>query len=228
MTLVLPRTNLAKDFITGSQDTVAIRIPSHTLANQFLKEFETIGGLGVVAPSANRFGKVSSITAQDVYSDLYSYLSSNDLILENNSTYIGIESTIINCTKYKPTILRPGALTAGEIQNALGIFVESNLEGTNQQMKYSGSFQSHYSPKAKVMVDSKPRKGQGLVALDSYPTPPGVVRLASPKNNNEFAQILYSALRLGDSNRLAIICVIAPAGEDIAVAIRDRIHKASH
>ena len=227
MTLVLPRTNIAKDFITGGQDTVAIRVPAHTFANQFLKEFESLGGHGVAAPSANRFGKLSSTTAQDVYSDLYSYLRPNDLILDNSSTYIGIESTIINCTKFKPTILRPGALTAGDIQNILGIFLESNLEGTNNQVKYSGSFQSHYSPKAKVMVDSKPRRGQGLVALDSYPTPPGVIRLASPKDNSEFAQILYSALRLGDSNRLATICVIAPTGEDIAVAIRDRIHKAS-
>jgi L-threonylcarbamoyladenylate synthase len=227
MTLVLPRAHIAKDFITGGQDTVAIRVPAHTLANQFLREFESLGGHGVAAPSANRFGKLSSTTAQDVYSDLCSYLRPNDLILDNNSTYIGIESTIINCTKSKPTILRPGALTSGDIQNKLGFFFESNFEGLNNEIKHSGSFQSHYSPKAKVIVDRKPSRGQGLVALDSYPTPPGVIRLATPKNNSEYAQILYSALRLGDSYRLATICVIAPTGEDIAVAIRDRIHKAS-
>jgi L-threonylcarbamoyladenylate synthase len=117
MTLVLPRTNIAKNFITGGQDTVAIRVPSHTLANQLLKEFEYLGGYGVVAPSANRFGKVSPTSVDDVKEELTEYLKSKDLVLDGGLSLIGVESTIINCTNTTPIILRPGAITAAMINS---------------------------------------------------------------------------------------------------------------
>ena len=100
MTLVLKRTDLAKDFITGGQDTVAIRVPFHTLANQLLKEFESLGGDGVAAPSANRFGKVSPTNSQAVEEELDNFLLENDQILDGGQSQIGIESTIIDCTKH--------------------------------------------------------------------------------------------------------------------------------
>jgi L-threonylcarbamoyladenylate synthase len=115
MTLILPRTDLAKDFITGGQDNVGIRVPAHTVAIPLLKEFEAQGGCGVAAPSANRFGKVSPTCANDVKAELSDYLKSDDLILDGGSSLVGIESTIINCTNSIPSILRPGAITAAMI-----------------------------------------------------------------------------------------------------------------
>jgi L-threonylcarbamoyladenylate synthase len=111
MTLILPRTDLAKDFITGSQDNVGIRIPSHTVALALLKEFEDQGGLGIAAPSANRFGAVSPTSATAVEIELADFLSENDQILNGGPCLVGVESTIINCTQDKPSILRPGAVT---------------------------------------------------------------------------------------------------------------------
>ena len=109
MTLILPRTDLAKDFITGGQDNVGVRVPSHTVALELLKEFEAQGGLVVAAPRANRFGAVSPTTATAVEIELADFLSKNDQILDGGPCSVGIESTIINCTQKNPTILRPGA-----------------------------------------------------------------------------------------------------------------------
>ena len=108
ITLILPRTNLAKDFITGNQDSVGIRVPPPPLATALLKQFEDQGGLGVAAPSANRFGKVSPTTADAVVEELSSYLSPTDLILDGGPCQVVVESTIINCTEDFPEILRPG------------------------------------------------------------------------------------------------------------------------
>ena len=107
MTLILPRTALAKDFITGGQDNVGIRIPDQTLALALLSEFEQQGGAGVAAPSANRFGKVSPTTAKAVEAELGAFLDSKDLILDGGSCEVGVESTIIDCTIQTPIILRP-------------------------------------------------------------------------------------------------------------------------
>ena len=116
MTLILPRTKLAKDFITGGQDNVGIRVPSHTVALALLKEFESQGGEGVAAPSANRFGKVSPTTAQAVSDELSNYLTSTDLILDGGPCAVGVESTIIDCTQSLPVIIRPGEVSTEMIE----------------------------------------------------------------------------------------------------------------
>ena len=125
MTLILPRTALAKDFITGGQDNVGIRIPDQTLALALLTEFELQGGLGVAAPSANRFGKVSPTTAKAVEAELGAFLDSKDLILDGGSCEVGVESTIIDCTTQTPIILRPGAVTSAMIKEATALDVGS-------------------------------------------------------------------------------------------------------
>ena len=133
MTLILPRTNLAKDFITGNQDSVGIRVPSHPLATALLTEFEDQGGLGVAAPSANRFGKVSPTTADAVVEELSDYLLPTDLILDGGPCQVGVESTIINCTEDFPEILRPGAITATMISDLIGLQVKQIESGSNNQ-----------------------------------------------------------------------------------------------
>ena len=226
MTLVLPRTDLAKDFITGDQDNVAIRVPSHPLAISLLEEFEDLGGLGVAAPSANRFGKVSPTTAAAVFQELSDFLSPADLILDGGPCQVGVESTIINCTQSAPEILRPGATTSTIIYDQIGLLVgQRNTNNNDIKLKVPGLLQSHYAPLAKVFLSTTANPGDGFIALSNIPTPPGVIRLASPSNNKEYAQLLYQALRLADTKKLQKVIVIPPTGDDLALAIIDRLQK---
>ena len=227
MTLILPRTELAKDFITGGQDNVGIRVPAHTVALTLLKAFEAQGGLGIAAPSANRFGKVSPTTAQAVSNELSNYLTTDDLILDGGSCEVGVESTIIDCTRSTPIILRPGAITGAMIDDLLDSRIDVNIKMRTDQIKASGLLESHYSPLANIYLSGTPAVGDGFIALSNFPTPPGVIRLISPVNNEEYARNLYHGLRLADSKKLANVFAIPPLGEDIAVAICDRLKKAS-
>ena len=220
--------NLAKDFITGSQDNVGIRIPSHTVALALLKEFESRGGLGVAAPSANRFGAVSPTSATAVEIELADYLSENDQILDGGPCLVGVESTIINCTQDQPSILRPGAVTKEMIEDNLGITIELNDSNSESiQIKAAGLLDSHYAPNAKVFLTGSPTLGDGFMALDSFTTPNGMIRIASPKTNEEYAQVLYKAFRFADSKGLKNIFVIPPIGGGIATAITDRLIRAA-
>jgi L-threonylcarbamoyladenylate synthase len=227
MTLILPRTELAKDFITGGQNNVGIRVPSHTVALALLKEFESQGGQGVAAPSANRFGKVSPTCADDVKAELSDHLKSDDLILDGGSSLVGVESTIINCINTMPSILRPGAITTAMINDLLGINIEEVTKNNSDQIRAPGLLKSHYSPKAKVYLSGTPAIGDGFIALSKFPTPPGVIRLASPATNEEYARTLYQGLRLADSKKISKVFVIEPEGNDIGVAVCDRLQKAS-
>jgi len=229
MTLILSRTDLAKDFITGNQDSVGIRVPSHPLASALLTEFEGQGGLGVAAPSANRFGKVSPTTADAVFEELSDYLSPTDLILDGGPCQVGVESTIINCTEDIPEILRPGAITTTMISDLIGLQVNRITTSSNKlTIKAPGLLQSHYAPIAKVFLLTTPNLGDGFIALADIPTPPGAIRLASPKNNREYAQLLYQALRLADTKQLPNVIVIPPTGDDLAIAICDRLEKCAY
>lgn len=224
MTLILPRTQLAKDFITGGQDNVGIRIPDQTLALALLSEFEKQGGMGVAAPSANRFGKVSPTTAAAVEAELGAFLDSKDLILDGGACEVGVESTIIDCTTQVPIILRPGAITHSMIKDATGIEPDT----TNKvDTKASGLLESHYSPSAKVILDQTPQAGDGFIALSNIKTPQGVIRLAEPKNNIEYAKVLYQALRSADEQQIKTVHAHLPTGDDIAQAIIDRLNKSA-
>jgi L-threonylcarbamoyladenylate synthase len=228
MTLILPRTDLAKNFITGSQDNVGVRVPSHTVALALLKEFESLGGLGVAAPSANRFGAVSPTSATAVEIELADFLSESDQILDGGPCLVGVESTIINCTEQKPSILRPGAVTKEMIEDTLGITIDLSTSNSESiQIKAAGLLESHYAPNAKVFLTGLPTLGDGFIALDSFATPIGALRLASPKTNEEFAQILYKAFRQADIEGLTRIFVKPPTGGGIADAINDRLIKSA-
>ena len=228
MTLILPRTELAKDFITGGQDNVGIRVPSHPLALSLLKEFESLGGLGIAAPSANRFGKVSPTSAQAVQEELSQYLTPDDLILDGGPCQIGIESTIIDCTKPTPQILRPGGVTQEQIAELIGLELDKKSYTHSDDVKAPGLLESHYSPKAKVFLSGTPQPGDGFLALSSIATPTGAIRLATPVSDEDYARQLYSAFRLADSKKLERIFVVPLKNEGIAVAINNRLSKAAH
>jgi L-threonylcarbamoyladenylate synthase len=225
LTLILKRSELAKDFITGGQSNVGLRVPSQPIALALLAEFEKNGGLGIAAPSANRFGAVSPTSASDVSEELQTYLNMEDLILDGGQCSIGLESTIIDCTGPLPKILRPGAITKEMVNTSV------NLDGIKSEEKssirVSGSLESHYSPKAEVFIDLPPNSGDGFIAMNDIPTPDRVIRLSSPKTIDEYAKDFYNALRLGDKKGLQRITVIQPAGSGLAEAIRDRLSKAA-
>ena len=223
MTLILKRSSLAKDFITGGQETVGLRVPDHVIALALLNEFKKLGGKGIAAPSANRFGHVSPTTSAAVTAELSEYLEENDLILDGGPSQVGVESTIIDCTGELPKILRPGAITEEMITGVTGLVIADSVS----DIRVSGSLENHYSPAAKVILDIAPASGDGFIALSNIETPAGVVRLASPRNNEEFARLLYTALRSADQQELARVVVAQPAGDDISVAIRDRLLRAS-
>ena len=226
LTLILKRGDLAKDFITAGQENVGVRVPEHQAAQKLLKEFEDLGGLGVVAPSANRFGAVSPTTSNHVKEELGETLRASDLILDGGPSSIGIESTIVGCLDPQPVILRPGAITTQMIERATGLHaIESNLK---KSIKAAGLLASHYSPKAKVILDQIPNPGDGFLAMSNIPTPEGSIRLASPENLEQYASELYSALRSGDDKNLAKIYVILPVESGLGEAIRDRLLKSAH
>jgi L-threonylcarbamoyladenylate synthase len=225
MTLILPRTLNAKNFITGGQDGVGIRIPNQIIALELISRFEKKGGMGIAAPSANRFGAVSPTSAEAVKFELGNYLNRSDLILDGGICQVGVESTIIDCTSGKPSILRPGAVTISMIQKATDVLpVVENV----RLIRASGNLESHYAPAAQVLLNQTPNIGDGLVALSNFKTPPGVIRLASPKDSKEYAKLLYQSLREGDRQKINRICVMLPTGDDIALAVRDRLEKAAH
>ena len=227
MTLIVKRSTLAGDFITGGQDTVGLRFPNHPVALGLLQAFIKSGGKGVAAPSANRFGNVSPTTAQAVVAELSDYLADTDQILDGGACDVGVESTIIDCTGDVPRILRPGAVTAQMIQESTGLTVVDAVVAEREEIRVSGSLESHYAPDATVVLDQLPIAGQGFIALADSATPAGVIRLAAPQTHQEFARVLYAALRAADDQAIAVVVVHQPAGDGIAIAIRDRLMRAA-
>ena len=243
MTLIMKRSELAGDFVTGGQDTVGVRVPDHPVALGLLEAFARAGGMGIAAPSANRFGSVSPTTAQAVEDELGEYLADADQILDGGPCQVGVESTIIDCTGDVPRILRPGAVTAEMIIESTGLpvggkftYSEEDLAGItingkavdSPVIRVSGSLDSHYAPVAIVLLDQSPVAGQGFIAMADVATPDGVVRLAAPKTHDDFARVLYAALRAADDQKLQTVVVSQPQGDGIAIAIRDRLKRAAH
>ena len=229
MTLIFKRTEIAQDFITGGQDTVGLRIPSDPLALALVAEFEKISDSAIAAPSANRFGHVSPTTAQAVFAELSDYLAEDDLILDGGACAVGVESTIIDSTGERPRILRPGAITGEMIIEVTGLELASDVSNNkSSEIRVSGSLESHYSPLATVLLDQPPIIGQGFIAVSDISTPVGVIRLASPNTDEEFARVLYGSLRAADDLGLSHVVVFQPQGAGIAIAIRDRLRRSAN
>jgi L-threonylcarbamoyladenylate synthase len=223
MTLVLKRSLLAEDFVTGGQPTVGLRVPDHVIALALLSEFAKIGGKGIAAPSANRFGHVSPTTAQAVQDEIGAFLDQQDLILDGGPSQVGVESTIIDCTSDAPRILRPGAITIEMVEESTGLKVSN----TESNIRVSGSLENHYAPNATVDLNRTPTAGEGFIALADIQTPANVIRLAAPNSVEDFARLMYAALREGDAQGLKSVVVTEPVGDGLALAIRDRLMRAS-
>jgi len=233
MTLILPRGERAKDFVTGGQDTVGLRVPNHPTALAILAEF----GRGVAAPSANQFGAVSPTSALHVLNDLGERMNpETDVIVDGGESSVGVESTIIDCTGERPRILRPGAVTQADIERVTCRTVTT----VGEAIAAPGTLDSHYSPDAAVrLVETEQQlldavteltgsSFVGVIAAEPVQTPRGAIRLSMPPSNTHYAEELYAALREADRLGLAHVVALLPAGDDIAVAVRDRLTRAAH
>ncbi|MDO8732766.1 MAG: L-threonylcarbamoyladenylate synthase [Actinomycetota bacterium] len=236
LTLVVKRTMKAGDFLTGGQDSVAVRVSAHPLMQQVQGELVRISGdasIAIAAPSANRFGQVSPTSAEHVIAELGAYLFQQDLVLDGGECGIGLESTIIDCTAEHPRMLRPGAVTIEQVQETTG------MQCTHDSVvRASGTLESHYSPRAQVVLvtraeledgdytDSAARIG--LLATADIPTMIGLIRLSEPDSLQEYARLLYWALREADSLELRTILTVPPANIGLGLAINDRLSRAAH
>ena len=225
LTLILKRSSLVGDFVSGNQDTVGLRVPSDPIALALIAEFERLSGSAIAAPSANRFGQVSPTSSADVQEEIGIHLSEFDLILDGGASTIGIESTIVDCTSDIPRILRSGFVTKKNIEEALSIDVSEDV--ILSQVKFSGSFEKHYAPKCRVILGASEVNSSGFFAMSDIPTPPSMERLAAPNTVEEFARVLYSTLRAADQRGYTDLVVVQPEGEGLALAVNDRLLKAS-
>jgi L-threonylcarbamoyladenylate synthase len=224
LTLVLKRSAKAADFVTGGQDTVGVRVPSHPVARELLKEFQ--GALA--APSANRFGRVSPTTAAHVREDLGADV---DLVLEGGPSEVGIESTIVDLSSGSPVVLRPGFISRSQIEQALGSPVE---EKNAASPRHSGGLERHYAPRtpAKLVatheLDGEITKGKNTVAVLAFSRPDERVDfwLRMPREPRAYAQRLYAALRELDGAGCERILVEAPPETPEWSAVRDRLRRA--
>ncbi len=233
LTLVLRRTPRAGDFLTGGQDTVAIRVPSHPVVAEVLRLLADLAGdpdIGIAAPSANRFGRVSPTTAEHVILELGELLEPDDVVLDGGPSSVGIESTIVDCTGERPAILRPGHVTEADVEAATGLPV-----GAATSVRAPGTLASHYSPRARVLImDAESLAARptddattGVLALAGIPTPAGHVRLSEPQTAGDFARVLYAALREADALDLDLVLAVPPAPSGIGVAVIDRLTRAA-
>ena len=228
MTLVVKRLPRAGDYLTGGQETIALRVSNHPDFQEVLAELarnKNDPAVGIAAPSANRFGSVSPTTLAHAVEELGEYLTDEDVALEGGSSLVGVESTIIDATGSEPIILRHGGITAEDIESIV------QLSQSESDVRAPGTLTSHYAPnkQLRLMTQSELLETQpgALIAMRDVETPIGFNRIASPANANEYAQILYSSLRDADKSKEPVIYAVPPTGGGIAAAIRDRLNRAA-
>ena len=212
LTLLLPRTSIVPDWVTGGRDTVAIRVPSHSVAQELLRAVSD----GVVAPSANKFGKVSPTTALHVRDDLGDDV---DLILEGGQSEVGIESTIVESTD-SFQILRPGKISFEEIARV----VHQIPNATEGPSRAPGMLESHYAPDAHVVIVESLDSAQNEIAALSHLHS---TRLLYFEDVNEYAEKLYQELRRADRDGIQTVIAVSAPSIGIGSAVNDRLAKAA-
>ncbi len=232
LTMVLRRHPSVPDEVTGGRDTVAVRVPAHPVALAVLGLF----GGGIAAPSANRFGRVSPTTAAHVRTDLGDLLVDGlDVVLDGGPSSLGVESTIIELVGNEPQLLRPGGLPVERVEEILGRSVQRVATGPSRA---PGMLASHYAPSASVRVVTPDGVRAaldgvgpfGFLGPTSTPLPAGVHRFDGPEpyDGDTLAPMLYQSLRLADELGLATLVIVAPDGDGLGPAVRDRLARAAH
>jgi L-threonylcarbamoyladenylate synthase len=222
LTMVLKRSPKAKDFVTGGQDSVGLRVPSHPVAQALLREFDG----AVAAPSANRFGNVSATTAAHVVDEM-----DVEFVLDGGPSEVGIESTIVDLSSVV-TLLRPGRISREEIEKVLQVEVK---EPDASSPRHSGGLERHYAPKTPAVLvpphelDAEIARRGAAVAVLAFSRPDERVDywIRMPKNPQAYARRLYAALRELDAAGCETILVESPPETTEWTAIRDRLSRAS-
>jgi L-threonylcarbamoyladenylate synthase len=224
LTLILKRSALAKDFVTGGQDTIGLRVPSHPVARELLSAF----GGGIAAPSANRFGLVSPTTAAHVREDLGADV---DLVLEGGPSEVGIESTILDLSGAAPVLLRPGHVSKDELEKVLGVEISEKAAASP---RHPGGLERHYAPRTPARMvpsyglDKAIGEMKARVAVLAFSRPDERVDfwLRMPRDPRAYAQRLYAALRELDTAGCERILIEAPPESAEWSAVRDRLGRA--
>lgn len=230
LTLIVRRGPDVSDLVTGGQDTIALRVPSHPVAQALLRAF----GGGVAAPSANRYGRVSATTAEHVRDE---FGSAVDCVLDGGPSDVGIESTIVDVSGAKPALLRPGSITAQELEDALGVQL---APAGPDSPRAPGTLAKHYAPRTALMLmesdlmlelaGSMTRQGHKVAVLARSALQPvleGVAWVAAPRDPAGYAHDLYANLRALDHAGCAAILVEQPPLDPAWAAIHDRLTRAA-
>jgi len=220
LTLILKRSAKAKDFVTGGQDSVGLRVPSHPVAHELLREF----GGGVAAPSANLFGNVSATTAAHVRDEVKA-----DMLLDGGASEIGIESTILDLSGSGVVLLRPGKISREDLE-------EFKVQNPGvSSLRHSGGLERHYAPKTPAVLvpphelDAEIAKRGVGVAVLAFSRPDERVDywIRMPRDPQAYAQRLYAALRELDAAGCETILVESPPETTEWTAVRDRLSRAA-
>lgn len=214
LTLLLPRTPLAPDWVTGGRDTVAIRVPDHLVTQEFLTKV----GSGVVAPSANKFGKVSPTLPQHVLYDLGKEI---DIVLDGGECSVGVESTIVECIGDDTQILRQGGVTREQLEKVLQRPVHTDLG----ESRAPGMLKSHYAPNAHVVLFETLQEAK--TACSEYLIDNRTCRVLFHQDSAVYAHLLYQELRQADLDDIEIVCAVMPSHGGIGDAVRERLSKAA-
>jgi len=214
LTLLVPRTSLVPDWVTGARDTVALRIPAHDMTIALLELVSD----AVVAPSANRFGQVSPTSAEHVINDLG---ESVDLVLDGGTCAIGIESTIVECTSSQLQILRPGKVSALDIAAITGLSI-SVMDGPSRA---PGMLIAHYAPNARVELCTSIDEAEAQ--RDRYVIKGVTAEVLHYEDVATYALCLYDDLRSADLRGSAVVLAVLPPNTGLGIAIRDRLTKAA-
>ena len=230
LTLVLKRAPHVSDLVTGGQDTVALRVPSHPIAQALLRGF----GGGIAAPSANRYGRVSATTADHVRAELGTQV---DCVLDGGACDVGIESTIVDVSGAQPALLRPGSITAAQLEAALGLTLAA---ASPSSPRAPGTLAKHYAPQTPLILmeadlvlelaASMMRQGRPVAVLARSarrPLLPGITWRVAPNDPAGYAHDLYANLRALDHAGCSAILVEAPPLEPAWAAVHDRLTRAA-
>lgn len=235
LTLVLPRAPTVLDVVTGGQKSVGVRVPAHPIAHALLERLLALGGDGIAAPSANRFGRISATNARHVADEFGDAIA---LVLDGGSSRHGIESTIVDLTTDDPVLLRPGAITVEALRRVLGT---APRVASSQSPRASGTLESHYAPRTAARLVA-PEDITGALAASTQsaadiavlarsvakPTGFAGTWIVAPEGSIAYARDLYANLRTLDARGAQEIWIETPPEGADWFAVNDRVRKATH